>query len=103
MFDLREFQLMKPTGFIINTSRGSIINTTALYEALRDNLIAGAGLDVLEKEPPGLDLGLLELQNVIITPHAAFYSESSIKDLKYKTALNVLKNSSRGRAYKRFK
>jgi D-3-phosphoglycerate dehydrogenase / 2-oxoglutarate reductase len=91
MFDIREFQLMKPTSYIVNTSRGAIINTAALYQALTSGLIAGAGLDVLEKEPPGMDFELLKLENVLITPHSAFYSETSIKDLKYKTALNVLK------------
>lgn len=91
MFDEREFQLMKPTSYIVNTSRGSIINSKSLYHALVYGHIAGAGLDVLEEEPPGLDNELLKLDNVIITPHAAFYSESSIEDLKYKTALNVLK------------
>ncbi len=91
MFDQREFQLMKPMSFIINTSRGSIINTKALYSAIINKQIAGAGLDVLEEEPPGMENELLKLDNVIITPHAAYYSESSLEDLKYKAALNVLK------------
>lgn len=91
LFGQREFQLMKPTAFIINTSRGGIINTKELYLALINGHLAGAGLDVLEDEPPGMDNELLKLDNVIITSHAAFYSESSIEDLKYKTALNVLK------------
>lgn len=91
MFSLREFQLMKSTAYIVNTSRGAIINTQDLYQALNTGLIAGAGLDVLEKEPPGIDFELLKFDNVIITPHAAFYSESALEDLKYKTALNVLK------------
>ncbi|MDD3776383.1 MAG: C-terminal binding protein [Actinomycetota bacterium] len=91
MFDQREFQMMKPTSFIVNTSRGGIINTEALYLALIHGHIAGAGLDVLEQEPPGIDNELVKLDNVIVTPHAAFYSESSIEDLKYKTALNIVK------------
>lgn len=91
MFGLREFQLMKPTSYIINTSRGAIINTIELYQALISGHIAGAGLDVLEKEPPGMDNELIKLNNVIVTPHAAFYSQSSIEDLKYKTALNVVR------------
>jgi D-3-phosphoglycerate dehydrogenase len=54
-------------------------------------LIAGAGLDVLEKEPPGMDFELVKFDNVIITPHAGFYSESALEELKYKAAVNVLK------------
>jgi len=91
MFGLREFQLMKPTSYIINTSRGAIINTKELYQALASGHIAGAGLDVLEQEPPGMDNELVKLGNVIVTPHAAFYSQSSIEDLKYKAAQNILK------------
>ena len=90
MFSLREFQLMKKTAYIINTSRGGIINTKDLYQALNSGLIAGAGLDVLEKEPPGIGFELTKFDNVIITPHAGFYSESALEDLKYKTAFNVL-------------
>ncbi|MFO7929241.1 MAG: C-terminal binding protein [Candidatus Humimicrobiaceae bacterium] len=91
MFDEREFQLMKPTAFLVNTSRGGIINTTALYLALLNGHLAGAGLDVLEEEPPGMDNELVKMNNVIVTPHAGFYSESSIEDLKYKTAQNIVK------------
>ena len=91
LFRESQFQLMKPTSYIINTSRGSIINTTALYNALINKQIAGAALDVLEQEPPGMNNALLKLDNTIITPHASFYSESSIIELKRKAALAVLK------------
>ncbi|MBN1298250.1 MAG: C-terminal binding protein [Actinobacteria bacterium] len=91
MFSLREFQLIKPTAYIINTSRGGIINTPDLYQAIRSELIAGAALDVLETEPPGMDFELVRFDNVIITPHAGFYSERALEELKYKTALNVFK------------
>jgi len=90
LFSEREFQLMKPTAYIINTSRGSIIDTTSLYNALNTGHISGAALDVLEEEPPGIDNVLIKLDNVLITPHASFYSESSLEDLQYKTALSVL-------------
>ena len=82
---------MKPTAYIVNTSRGSIIDTTALYYALKNGQIAGAALDVLEQEPPGIEYEIANLDNFIITPHAAFYSESSLDDLKYKAALNLAK------------
>jgi len=91
LFDYREFRLMKKTSYIINTSRGSIINSKALYDALVNKQIAGAGLDVLEEEPPDFEFKLSKLDNVIITPHAAYYSKSSLECTKYNFALNVLK------------
>ena len=87
----KQFQLMKPNAYIVNTSRGSLIDTTSLYQALKAGHIAGASLDVLEEEPPGIEYELVNFDNVIITPHAAFYSESALEDLKYKVALNVAK------------
>jgi lactate dehydrogenase-like 2-hydroxyacid dehydrogenase len=73
----REIGLMKPTGFIVNTSRGAVIDERALYEALRDGRIAGAGLDVLEQEPTPADNPLLDLDNVIVTPHQSGISRES--------------------------
>jgi D-3-phosphoglycerate dehydrogenase len=68
MIGRRELSLMKPTAFLINTSRGEIVDETALVEALREGRIAGAALDVYEREPP-TDSPLLKLENVILTPH----------------------------------
>lgn len=73
----REIALMKPTAFIVNTSRGGVIDEQALYEALRDGRIAGAGLDVLEQEPTPDDNPLLDLENVIVTPHQSGISRES--------------------------
>ena len=71
MIGERELRLMKPTAFIINTARGALIDEIALVKALKEKWIAGAALDVFEKEPPPKDHLLLQLSNVIVTPHFA--------------------------------
>jgi D-3-phosphoglycerate dehydrogenase len=70
-FDAPAFAQMKRTAIIVNTARGPIIDEAALIEALRNGTIAGAGLDVLEEEPPAPDNPLLAMENVIVTPHVA--------------------------------
>ncbi|MBI2846422.1 MAG: D-2-hydroxyacid dehydrogenase [Chloroflexi bacterium] len=67
----REFQVMKPTAYVINTSRGPIIDEQALIKALKNGVIAGAGLDVFEKEPLPPESELWEMPNVILTPHVS--------------------------------
>lgn len=61
--------MMKPSAFIINTSRGALINENDLIEALREKRIAGAALDVQDPEPPAITNPLFEIDNVILTPH----------------------------------
>lgn len=68
MINKDKLALMKNTAYIINTSRGAVIDEDALYEALKNNKIAGAALDVFEEEPPR-NLDLIRLQNIICTPH----------------------------------
>ncbi len=70
-FDHAAFAQMKSTAVVINTARGPIIDEPALIEALRSGVIAGAGLDVLEQEPPEPDNPLLTMENVVVTPHVA--------------------------------
>jgi phosphoglycerate dehydrogenase-like enzyme len=65
----REFSLMKPTAYFINTARGPIVDEKSLYEALSTNRIAGAGIDVFEQEPVSPDNPLLKLENIVVTPH----------------------------------
>jgi D-3-phosphoglycerate dehydrogenase len=71
MISEREFNLMKNTAYIINTSRGAVIDEAALIKALKNGKIAGAALDVVEEEPITPDNPLLKMENVIITPHIA--------------------------------
>lgn len=81
-----EFKLMKPTSYIINTARGSIIDEPALIKALEEGQIAGAALDVFEQEPISSDNSLLNMGNVIITPHCAGSSEAAARRLKLSVA-----------------
>ncbi|MEW6667158.1 MAG: C-terminal binding protein [Thermodesulfobacteriota bacterium] len=79
MIGIERFRTMKPSAYIINVARGSMIDQNALFKALSEGLIAGAGLDVVEEEPDGIgaDHPLLTLDNVIVTGHSAYYSEES--------------------------
>jgi D-3-phosphoglycerate dehydrogenase len=81
MMGLEQFKKMKPTAYFINTARGELVDEKALHTALLEGLIAGAGLDVLESEPPGPDNPLVKLNNVLITGHFAYYSEESREEL----------------------
>jgi D-3-phosphoglycerate dehydrogenase len=82
---------MKATAILINTARGPVVDQDALVRALQAGWIAGAGLDVFEEERLPLDHPLLHLPNVVTTPHAAFYSEEALLDLRTKGAKNVAK------------
>jgi D-3-phosphoglycerate dehydrogenase len=75
----KEFGLMKPSAFIINTSRGPIIDEAAMLAALREKKIAGAGLDVFDIEPLPVDHPLRKLDNVVITPHLGYVSEQNYR------------------------
>ncbi|MCK4439260.1 D-glycerate dehydrogenase, partial [Candidatus Bathyarchaeota archaeon] len=71
MISEKQLRMMKPTAYLVNTSRGPVIDEEALYKALKRGWIAGAALDVHEKEPTDSDSPLLELDNMIVTPHIA--------------------------------
>ncbi len=75
LFDARAFGAMKPSAYFVNVGRGSVVDTEALLEALRNGRIAGAGLDVFEEEPLPEDHPLWAMNNVIVTPHTAGSTE----------------------------
>jgi D-3-phosphoglycerate dehydrogenase len=85
----KEFKKMEKEPLLINTSRGPIVDEKALIQALEEGLLSGAGLDVLEKEPPDSQSPLLTMGNVVLSPHVGFYSLESISELKRRTAKNV--------------
>ena len=89
MIDAAALKRMKSTAFLINTSRGDVIDEAALLAALRNNEIAGVALDVRTQEPPADGDELLQLENVIHTPHAAFYSAESLAELQEKAAMEM--------------
>ena len=81
---------MKNTAVLINTSRGGVVDTRALINALKNGTIMAAGLDVFEEEPPLNYNELLKLDNAVLSDHCAYYSESSLSELKRKAALNIV-------------
>ena len=88
-----QFQHMKRSAYLINTSRGPIVDEAALVAALREGTIAGAGLDVFESEPLPADSPLVTMENVVLTPHSASYSDPAFESLKRRvghTAVDVM-------------
>ena len=97
MISSAQFDLMKKTAIIVNTSRGPLIDEKALIDALKNNKIACAGLDVLETEPPASDNELFTLDNVTLTDHAGWYSEEAMVELKSKAAQNIADTLTKGK------
>jgi D-3-phosphoglycerate dehydrogenase len=84
-----QFEMMRPTAFLINTARGEIVDENALYEALKCGKIAGAAFDVL-KEEPLKERRLLELENFIVTPHISAFTKEAIEKTEKLSAQNVV-------------
>ena len=89
LMNAERLRKMKPTAILINSSRGPVVDEHALAEALRDRVIAGAGLDVFEREP-AVDPLLLTLENVVLLPHIASASEETRTRMAVRAAQNVL-------------
>jgi D-3-phosphoglycerate dehydrogenase len=84
-----QFAAMKPTAIFVNTGRGRVVDEPALIRALQDGGIAAAGLDVLEDEPPDPNNPLLKMDNVIVTPHTAFYSDEAFVESRRRVGQEV--------------
>jgi D-3-phosphoglycerate dehydrogenase len=82
MIGEKELKLMKKSAYLLNVARGPIVNEKALYKALKNEWIAGAGIDVYEVEPPDPENPLFKLENVVLTPHIAWYTEDALYRLE---------------------
>ncbi|MCA9089845.1 MAG: C-terminal binding protein [Planctomycetaceae bacterium] len=90
LLNAEKLSLCKPGQYIVNTSRGPLIDPDALLNELHSGRIAGVALDVFEPEPPDLNLPLYRHEQVIVTPHAAFVSEESVTELRERVARQVV-------------
>lgn len=90
LLNYERLKLMPKGAFIINTCRGGVINEHDLRKAIKEGHIAGAGIDVLEKEPPEPDHPLLTMDEVIVTPHASYVSEESLIELRERTCQAII-------------
>lgn len=90
LLDRDRLALLRPGAILVNTSRGGLVDPAALVEALDEGRVAFAALDVLEREPPDPEDPLIGRDDVVITPHAAFFSEDSVAELQRKTAEQVV-------------
>ena len=90
MINLNKMKMMKKNAIIINTSRGGIVNEKDLNEALNNNLIYGSGLDVFEKEPPNSNNPLLKNKRVVLSPHAATFTQECLSKMSVETAQNII-------------
>jgi D-3-phosphoglycerate dehydrogenase len=90
VIDHHALSLMKPHAYLINTGRGKLIDEGALLKAVQEGWIRGAALDVMDVEPPPPDNPLLKDERIIVTPHAAFFSEEAVHDVRVRGAETVI-------------
>lgn len=91
MINAAALRQMKPSAYLVNTARGPLIDEEALLDAVRSGVIAGAALDVLNKEPPAPDNPLLREEKILVTPHIAWYSEEAKVDVRRRGAEEVVR------------
>lgn len=94
LFDLAVLKKMKPTAYLVNTARGGIVNEADLLIALKEQMLAGAALDVVAEEPMEVGAALFELENFLCSPHMAWYSRESSLELKRKIAEETVRFAS---------
>ncbi len=87
----RRLRLMKPGSYLINASRGAVVDEAALIKALQEGHLAGAGLDVFDPEPPQPDNPLLKMKNVVLTPHIASNTETGLAAMRIGTVDNIVR------------
>ena len=90
MINLEKIKMMKKSAIIINTSRGSVVNEKDINEALDKKIIYGAGLDVFEKEPPDYNNPILKNKRIILSPHAATFTNECLSNMSIETVQNVI-------------
>lgn len=88
--DMKYFSIMKPTAYLVNTSRGGVINEDDLVQALREGKLRGAGLDVMTSEPPSMDSPLLNMSNVFVTTHIAASTYESEQRTQHMLAATII-------------
>jgi phosphoglycerate dehydrogenase-like enzyme len=94
LIDRRELAMMKPSSFLINTSRGHVVDEEALCEALSDGRLAGAALDVFTKEPLPAESPLWEAENILLTPHVAGIPIAEATEAEAKMIIDSIRDQS---------
>ena len=90
LITLKEMKVMKKNSILINCARGGIVNEVDLNHALDNNIIAFAGIDVFEKEPPDINNPLLKNKKVLLSPHAATFTKECLEDMSLETGQNLI-------------
>ena len=90
MINIKKMKLMKKKSIIINTSRGGVVNEIDLNNALNEEIIQAAGLDVFEKEPPDINNPLLKNKKVFLSPHAATFTKECLSKMSIETVQNII-------------
>jgi len=90
LIGVEQLRRMRPAAFLINTARGSVVDEQALIAALQAGTIAGAGIDAFEQEPPDPASPLLKLENVVLSPHNAFFSDAAVARMHRRIAEEII-------------